>query len=102
MIGQALGLIACPGLEGGDKPALVDQAILNCEQSEQQMAVGGGHDKAPIVVGRAGEGTSLSPRPVIGFASEQLSQVRSVFASVADCRFHKCTYSTFTSCHMAE
>jgi hypothetical protein len=57
LVGQALGLVAGPGLEGKDELALVDQAVLKREQSEQEMAVrGGGHGGAPIVVGRSGEG----------------------------------------------
>ena len=60
LVGQALGLVAGPGLEGGDELALVDQPVLKSEQSEQEMAVrGGGHGGAPIVVGRSGEGPSL-------------------------------------------
>ena len=53
VVGQALGLVERPGLEGGDELALVDEAVLKREQSEQEMAVGGGgHGMAPIVVGR--------------------------------------------------
>ena len=36
--------------------ALVDQAVLKREQSEQEMTVCGGHDMAPIVVGGSGTG----------------------------------------------
>ena len=60
VVGQAPGLVAGPGLEGGDELALVDQAVLKREQSEEEMAVGGGgHGMAPIVGGRSGEGPSL-------------------------------------------
>ena len=53
LVGQALGFVARPGLEGGDELALVDQPVLKCEQSEQEMAVrGGGHGMAPICSGR--------------------------------------------------
>jgi hypothetical protein len=64
MVGKALGLVAGPGLEGGDERALVDQPILKCDQSEEEMAVGGGgHGVAPIVVGRLREGPCLWGRP---------------------------------------
>ena len=83
MVGQALGLVAGPGLEGGDELALVDQAVLKREQSEEEMAVGGGsHGVAPIVVGRSGKGPSLRGRPRDHVASGRLSQVRHAFASV--------------------
>src|SRR5262249_31490638 len=42
VLGQGAGLIAGPGLEGGDELALVDQAVLEGEQSEEQVAFGGG------------------------------------------------------------
>jgi hypothetical protein len=42
VLGQAPGLVAAPGLEGGEKLALVDLAVLQREQSEEEMAVGGG------------------------------------------------------------
>jgi hypothetical protein len=39
-----------PSLEGGDEGALIDQAGLKRERSEEEMAVcGGSHDMAPIV-----------------------------------------------------
>ena len=63
VVGQALGLVERPGLEGGDKLALVDQAVLQGEQSEKEMAFSGGHDMAPIVGGRSGEGSGLGSRP---------------------------------------
>ena len=44
VVGQALGLVAGPCLKGEHELALVDQAVLKREQSEQEMAVsGGGH-----------------------------------------------------------
>ena len=83
VVGQAPGLVAGPGLEGGDELALVDQAVLKREQSEEEMAVGGGsHGVAPIVVGRAGAGPGLRGRPRDQVASGRLSQVRHAFASV--------------------
>ena len=57
VLGQALRLVAGPGLERGDELAVVDQPVLKREQSEQEMAVGGGgHDMAPIVVDRPSVG----------------------------------------------
>ena len=83
LVGQAPGFVAGPGLEGGDQGALVDQAVLKREQSEEEMAVGGGgHGVAPIVVGRAGAGPGLRGRPRDPVASGRLSQVRHPFASV--------------------
>ena len=64
MIGQALGLVAGPCLKGEHELALVDQAVLKREQSEQEMAVsGGGHGMSPIVGGRSGESPGIGGRP---------------------------------------
>jgi hypothetical protein len=64
VIGQALGLVAGPCLKGEHELALVDQAVLKREQSEQEMAVsGGGHDRFPIVVGRSGESPGIGAGP---------------------------------------
>ena len=41
VVGQRPGLVAGPGLEGGDELGLVDQAVLQGEQAEEQVAVGG-------------------------------------------------------------
>ena len=66
VVGQAFRLVAGPGLKGKHELALVDQAVLKRQQSEEEMAVGGGgHDKAPIVVGRSGAGPSLGAGPGI-------------------------------------
>ena len=48
------GLVAGPGLEGGDELALVDQPVLQREQAEEQVAVGddGGHGTVLQNVGR--------------------------------------------------
>jgi hypothetical protein len=82
LVGQAPGLVQGPGLEGGDKLYLVDQAVLKGEQSEQEMAVGGStHGVAPIVVGRAGTGPVLRSWPRDPVASVALSHVRHAFAS---------------------
>ena len=64
VVGQAPGLVERPGLEGGHELALVDDPVLEGEQSEEEMAVGGGgHGKAPIGGGRSGEGPGLGGRP---------------------------------------
>jgi hypothetical protein len=82
MVGQALRLVAGPGLEGGKKGALVDQAVLKSEESEEEMAVGGGsHGMAPSSGGRSGAGPSLRGRSKNRVPSERLSQVRHAFAS---------------------
>jgi hypothetical protein len=81
VVGQAPGLVAGPGLEGGDELDLVDQAVLEREQSEEKTAAGGGsHGVVPIVVGRAGAGAGLRGRPRDQIASGRLSQVRRAFA----------------------
>jgi hypothetical protein len=68
--------------EGGDELDLVDEAVLKCKQSKEEMAVGGGsHGVAPIVVGRSGAGPGLRGRPRDHVASGRLSQVRHAFAS---------------------
>ena len=44
VVGQGSRLVAGPGLEGGDELDLVDQAVLQGEQAEEQVAFGiGGH-----------------------------------------------------------
>ena len=40
VVGQGSGLVARPGVEGGDERALVDQAVLEGQQAEEQVAVG--------------------------------------------------------------
>ena len=66
VVGQAPGLVAGPGLEGEHELALVDQAVLKREQSEEEMAVGGGgHGMAPNSGGRSGAGPSLGAGPGI-------------------------------------
>jgi hypothetical protein len=40
VVGQGAGLVERPGLEGGHELDLVDQPILEGEQSEEQVAVG--------------------------------------------------------------
>ena len=64
VIGQAPGLVVGPCVKGEHELALVDQAVLKREQTEQEIAVAGGsHGVAPIVVGRAGAGPGLRPGP---------------------------------------
>ena len=48
VVGQRPALVAGPGLEGGDELPLVDHAVLECEQTEEQVAIGGdgGHGAA--------------------------------------------------------
>ena len=62
MVGQGPGLVQRPGLESGHELDLVDQPVLKREQSEEEMAVSGDHDKAPIVVSRSGKGSGLRGR----------------------------------------
>ena len=64
VVGQGPGLVAGPGLEGGDELALVDQAVLQGQQAEEQVAVGGdgGHGRAS---GRAGSDGDR-PAPTVG------------------------------------
>ena len=40
VVGQRPGLVAGPGLEGGDELALLDQADLQREQAEEQVTFG--------------------------------------------------------------
>ena len=61
VLGQGPGLVAGPGLEGGDELALVDQAVLQGEQAEEQVAVGGdGGHGAGLPEGRR---TAVGARP---------------------------------------
>ena len=41
VVGQGAGLVQGPGLEGGHELDLVDQAVLQGEQAEEQVAIGG-------------------------------------------------------------
>ncbi len=41
MIGQALAPIKCPSLERGQELTLVNNSVLKCDQSHEEMAVGG-------------------------------------------------------------
>jgi hypothetical protein len=47
VVGQGAGLVEGPRLEGGDELALVDQAVLQGEQAEVEVALGGdgGHEQ---------------------------------------------------------
>jgi hypothetical protein len=57
VLGQRPGLVAGPGLEGGHELDLVDQAVLERQQAEEQVAIGGdgtglpGSWRGPCVVG---------------------------------------------------
>jgi hypothetical protein len=62
VVGQRSGLIASPGVEGRHELGLVDEAILECEQPEEQM-ICGAHVVAPIRIGRTGEGPNQRGRP---------------------------------------
>src|SRR5262249_12794716 len=62
VVGQALGFVERPGLEGGEKLPRVDQAVLKREQSEKEMAVSdGGHGIAPFGGGRSGRPQHRGP-----------------------------------------
>jgi hypothetical protein len=41
VVGQGATLVERPGLEGGDELALVNQAVLQGQQAEEEVAVGG-------------------------------------------------------------
>ena len=66
VVGQAPGLVERPGLEGGHELALVDDPVLKREQSEEEMAVGGGgHGEAPghgVVPGKPDHGNGARSR----------------------------------------
>ncbi len=75
VLGQGPGLVASPGLESGDELALVDQADLEGEQAEEQVAVGsaGGHG-AGLPEGRHGR-WAFGPRrwgPPVGAPPDRL------------------------------
>ena len=54
MVGQRPGLVASPGLEGGDELGLVDEPDLQRDQAKEEVAVrGGGHGVAPICESRS-------------------------------------------------
>jgi len=59
VLGQRPGPVPGPGLEGGDELALVDQADLEREQSEEEVAIRGGHDMPPT----CGGGSDVGPGP---------------------------------------
>ena len=41
VLGQGPGLVEGPGLKGGNELALVDQTVLQGQQREEQVAIGG-------------------------------------------------------------
>jgi len=64
VVRQAVRLVERPGLEGSHELALVDDARLEREQSEEKVAVGGGHGEAPghsVVHGTTGHDTEVDP-----------------------------------------
>jgi hypothetical protein len=65
MVGQALGLVECPGLKGKHELALVDQAVLKREQAEQEMAVRG-HGSPPLHLRRRPDALAIEKRSVEG------------------------------------
>jgi hypothetical protein len=72
VVGQGAGLVQGPGLEGGHELTLVDQAVLEGEQSEEQVAISGdgGHGMSLPDLGRGRwapgprrRGQPAEPRP---------------------------------------
>jgi hypothetical protein len=62
VVGQGAGLLECPGLEGGHELDLIDQAVLQREQAEEQVTVGGdGSRGAGLPEGRHGR-SAYGPR----------------------------------------
>jgi hypothetical protein len=50
VVGQGPQFVAPPGMECGDELRLLNQAGLQCQQAEEEMAVGG-HGSTPVRVG---------------------------------------------------
>jgi len=64
VVGQVERLVASPGLKRGDELHLIDQAVLQSEQSEQEVAVSvGGHERAS----RPRRGVRSIPRQPPGY-----------------------------------
>jgi hypothetical protein len=63
VVGQALGPIERPGLERGHELDLVDDAVLEREQSKEEMAVGS-HWDPPVDLGRRSEPPTIESCPV--------------------------------------
>ncbi len=80
VIGQAPGLFESPGLERGHELALVDQAILQCKHSEEELSVGGsGHLGVPddnAGPNAPSHGTSTDRDMEANVASDVLSRER--------------------------
>ena len=74
VVGQGAGLVERPGLEGGDELALVDQAVLQGQQAEEQVAVGGegGHGEAP---GREPPPTRPAAAPEPGGGGRRIGRI---------------------------
>ena len=47
MLAQGAGLVARPGLDGGNEPRLVDQPVLQRQESEEEITVGISHVPDP-------------------------------------------------------
>ena len=71
VIGQRLVLIGGPGPHAVGELGLVDQVVLEGEQSEEQVAIGGGHGKLRGEIGHARKVSRQRERP--GFHSEYQS-----------------------------
>jgi hypothetical protein len=85
LVGQALCPIERPGLERGQELTLVNDSVLKCDQSHEEMVVSGdGHGVAPNGGSRSGAGPGLGARPRYRVASGRLSQVGHAFASARD------------------
>jgi hypothetical protein len=61
VLGQGPGLVAGPSLEGGDEVALVDQADLEGDQAEEQVAVGGEDGHGACLRGAGGGDVCSAP-----------------------------------------
>ena len=79
VLGQRPALLERPGLEGPDEPGLVDQAILQGEQTEEEIAIGigGGHD----TVSRTRGGSRGRWTPKLVSASGAMNCISTIIAS---------------------
>ena len=72
VVGQALRRVELPGPEGLHELPLIDQAVLEREQAEEQMAVGGSdHGDTPGNGVVTGNPRPREPRPFLAGASER-------------------------------
>jgi hypothetical protein len=63
MFGKGADLVEGPGLEGGHELGLVDQPVLQGEQSEQKVAVGGDGGHGASLPGLRYSSRASGPRP---------------------------------------